>query len=57
MRDPRPRTTTIKRPDAASTVPAPLTRALVRRQALDEQQRTFQGSYPAPHFLRRKHNG
>jgi hypothetical protein len=57
MRDRRPRPNPPERPDPAVTVPDDQTRALQRRQSLDDQQRTFQGSYPSPHLFRRRPPG
>lgn len=51
MREPRHRTTKPQRPDPAGSIPDPLSRALLRRQTLDEQQRDFQvdGTGADPH--------
>ncbi len=38
----------------SSTVPEAQARALIRRHSLDEQQRAYQGTPPAPHLLRKR---
>lgn len=52
MKAPRPRSY----PASGSNPPAPIpesqARALDRKHALDDQQRNFQNSVPAPHFPR-----
>ena len=44
-------------PASTAAVPGDQSRALLRRQALDEQQRAFRPTYPAPHMLRRRPPG
>lgn len=47
----------VTRPNPAYVVPESQTHALHRRRSLDEQQRTFQSTYPTPHLLRRRPPG
>jgi hypothetical protein len=55
MHDQKERPGSPRRPVSSVPVPDSQVRALQRRQSLDEQQRAFQGTYPAPHFLKLKH--
>ncbi|MFO0908297.1 MAG: hypothetical protein U0794_08045 [Isosphaeraceae bacterium] len=42
---------------ALRAVPPNQTRALVRKQTLDEQQKSYQQHYPKPHFFARRPPG
>ncbi|HMB02546.1 MAG TPA: hypothetical protein VKP69_02265 [Isosphaeraceae bacterium] len=54
MPDPRPRRPASDRPQPGLPIPDSQIRALDRRHTLEEQQRHFLTSYPAPHFFRRR---
>lgn len=58
MRDQRPRPNpVIVQPRPTEPIPDDQARALDRRHALDEQQRTFRNGIPRPHFPRTRPPG
>jgi len=57
MHDTNSRPTHPGLPTSTAAIPVDQSRALLRRQSLDEQQRGFQASYLASYLLRRRPPG